>query len=293
MPTLLLVSQDRTLESVFRGLPAALGRPVAVARVPALTHPSLRKPKRPWHAVCLDVRVVQETPLEGLYPLFRHLWQVAPALKWVALGEEAALRALGFPGWLRFHRVVPPPWTAQSLARALKPLLFPPADVQAALTDALPLPARPEWLGHPKVLEMLESIMDQVEAMQGLGWWDEEHGVLLWRGEPLPQEMAFPKTSGATAAAERLAWWRGEGAVFWVYALPVFRATWLTSWGKSPLPWEEVRSRMHSLRDALHHMEPPLPPEMEEGEPEPPEFPEEPKPLFQDVPPPFPFPYPF
>lgn len=295
-PEVLVITAHDDLITVFRALPRVLGRPVRVHQYPTLTHPHVLAQTRVWALLCLDLRTIQREAGEAWRPLFRRLIQRYPAMKWVALAPQAHVRPAVLPSWVRFHRVLTPPWVPETLAQALKPLLFPTGEVQAALNDGLALLPRPAWLNHPEIVRLLRDVVERIDPVRGTGWWEYGFGALVWYGDALPASFSplNPPADGHTL--DHLAWWRAGETTYWFYAVPVYQQTWLATWGESPCPYQEIHDHLHSLRDALWHMEPPkaeegLPAE-EEGEEE--EFPPEepPMPLFDDVPPPFPY-YPF
>lgn len=277
----LVITENEELRTAFRRVPGLIGRPVRVLVHPTLTHPAVLDAPTPWAALFLDTALLAREAAEAWTPILRRLHRRYPRMKWVACGPETT-RPLGLPRWLRFHRVLPPPWSPEALAHTLKSLLLPHAEVQAALAIPGTLPPRPEWLNHQQVKERLWDLKQRF-SLPGLGWYDFQVGPMAWEGELWPQTFRpFPPQPGEKALA-RYAWWEEDDIAYWFYALPVFEDTWLAAWGRAPFPFRALPEEFAALRDALQHMEAPT-----TAEPPPDtEFPEL-KPLFDDVPPPFP-----
>ncbi len=286
-PDVLVISKDQELLAAFRKLPAALRRPVRIHRYSTLTHPSVLEAEVPWAVICLDVDGLHREAGEAWEPIVRRITQRHPYVKWVALvrGEQRSL-----PAGLYVHQRVTPPWTPERLAAALKPLLFPSPEVQAAIASPQPLPPRPEWLTEEVSREHLREVYERF-PVRGVGWYDFRVGPLLWEGEVWPSLFRPHPPTPSDAALERYAWWQYEDETYWFYAVPVFEHTWLAAWGAAPFPHRSLQEHFAALRDAFQHLEPEpatraAAPGAEEGEEEFP--PEQVKPLFDDVPPPFP-----
>ncbi len=282
-PDILVISKNQDLLTAFRRFPNALGRPVRVHQYSTLTHPSVLDAPTPWAVVCLDVDSLHRDTGEAWEPVVRRITQRYPRVKWVACLRNPK-RSL--PAGLYVHAILTPPWNPERLVQTLKPLLFPSAAIQAAVAPALSLVPRPEWLSDSVIRERLQEVYTRF-PVKGVGWYDFRVGPLLWEGEMWPSNFHPHPPTPSDAHLERYAWWTHEGEELWFYALPVFQHTWLVAWGTAPFPHRTLQEHFAALRDAFQHLEPEREQPGETSEEE--EFPPEKiKPLFDDVPPPFP-----
>ncbi len=277
----LVVTENEELHTAFRRVPGLMNRPVRIFRYPSLVHPGVLDAPTPWAVIFLDMALLHREEVETWSPVLRRLFRRYPRTKWVACGSTMTKLHL-LPRWLRFHRTLTPPWTPETLAQVLKELLLPHAEVQAALALSTALPPRPEWLDADVVRERLVEVKSRL-ALRGMGWYDFRVGPLMWMGDLWPETFRPHPPSPGEAPLARYAWWDDDLGSYWFYALPVFQETWLAAWGATPFPHRLLPEALSALRDAFQHMEPPT-----RAEPPPDHTLPDLKPLFDDVPPPFP-----